>query len=377
MKKLFITFFLVNLFALCQSLYFGQSANSFDRKYYFTKSSISETEKQLVFKNFWESVNKSYFDATFNGNDWTKLREAYYPQIMEAKNKIELRDALNKMLAELKVSHLAVRLEISLRGKILESMFGKNIDYKKNGIVFGTGFSTKRIGNENLVARVAKNSSADENGVKRGWILKEFTTSPSFEKIGDEFAFKESWHATFLDENKLERKVSSQLSWYLLPRAKYEMVARKLDEKTLYLKFSAFDKDISKWMQQQILQNAEAENLVIDLRENYGGYLQELKKSLSLFFPPDTTVGTFIERYSDESQLKVGSENYFKKKIFVLIDGETASAAEIMAQSFKESKRGQIIGQKSSGQVLNSFEKNISNGFKLQIAFRDYKASTE
>ena len=49
--------------------------------------------------------------------------------------------------------------------------------------------------------------------------------------------------------------------------------------------------------------------------------------------------------------------------------------AEIFAAAFQDFKRGKVIGYQSSGLVLNSIEKSLSNGFKLQIAVRDYKTA--
>jgi len=67
MLKLKILTFLF-VFILCQTQHiFSQEAIPDDKKGYLIKNQISDAEKLKVFNNLWESVNRMYFDSTFNG----------------------------------------------------------------------------------------------------------------------------------------------------------------------------------------------------------------------------------------------------------------------------------------------------------------------
>ncbi|HQU82000.1 MAG TPA: S41 family peptidase [Pyrinomonadaceae bacterium] len=339
----------------------------------FLKAQISDADKLKVFNNLWEIVNRLYFDSTFNGNDWRKLRDIYQPQTLKAKNKIELKQILNKMVGELNTSHLEVSFEISLSGKTLKRILGENIDYKQNTIPFGYGFETAKFDDQTVVKKVEKNSPADQKGVKVGWIQKTCEFIPVTKEIADSITYGETANCVFVTETEDNKVISINQNLYLVPISKTYRESKIIDGSILYLKFTEFDKGLGSWVERQISANSNAKTVIIDLRDNFGGLTDELRKSLSVFFPPKTAVGEFIERDLDEKKLIVGSENYYKGNVIVLINGGSYSSAEIFAAAVQDLGRGKIAGQVSGGQVLNSLDKSLSNGYKLQIALRDYK----
>lgn len=352
---------------------YGQDETYNDRKSYYTKSQISEADKLKVFNNLFEIVNRMYFDSTFNGRDWAKLRVVYEPQAQAAANKSELKDVLNRFVGELKTSHLNVSYEIGISGKTLDKMFGDNIEYKKNYIFFGYGYSTAAFDNQTVVTEVEKNSNAEQSGVKPGWIVKSCESHPLTKKLNDNLVFTETADCVFSTEAETEKKLTLSQSWFLMPRSNTQRFGKLLAHNILYLKFTRFDDGSAEWIKQQIAAHISAKAVIVDLRSNGGGLLSELKKSLSIFFPAPTVIGQFIERDLDEKSARVGSDNPYQGQVVVLINGSSYSASEIFAAAFQEFERGWVIGQKSGGQVLNSVTKSLSNGFTLLIAFRDFK----
>lgn len=367
-----VIFLVLQIFFQSHSAY-SQEKNPFDNKSYFTKTQISETNKIKVFNNLWETINQLYFDSSFNGNDWAKLRNQYQPQILAAKDKIELKRILNKLVSELKTSHLYVSFEVSLNGKTIDQIFDQKVDYKNNNIIFGYGYSVANFDNQLVVTEVFKNSSAEQVGIKVGWIEKSCRISPSTNLIGDSSVFSETAECIFSTETEPEKKVSLSQSWFLVPHSNLQPIINLLTNEVLYLGFKQFGKGLGKWLKKEIANSPSAKTIILDLRGNKGGLIDELKESLSLFFPSKTVIGEFIERDLDEKTFRVGSDNHYKGQIIVLIDGNSYSCAEIFASAFLESGRGKVIGQKSGGQVLASLTKSLSNGFKLQIAYRDYR----
>ncbi len=94
--------------------------------------------------------------------------------------------------------------------------------------------------------------------------------------------------------------------------------------------------------------------LVLDLRGNGGGVMQEAVKMLALFMPKGTAVLTTRgrdekseERYRTEQQPR-----YADLPLAVLINGNTASAAEIVAGALQDLDRAVLVGQKSFGKGL-------------------------
>lgn len=354
---------------------FSQENDTADRKSYLTKVQISETDKIKVFNNLWETVNRLYFDRTFNGTNWVKLREIYLSRAVAAKDKIELVGVLNKMLGEIKTSHLFASFEVGVSGKTLEKFFGKKIDYSQNDIIFDYGFSTVKFGEQLVVTKVERGSSADEAGIKPGWIVKSFTAVPQSKKDGEFLIHTETANYIFLTETGEEKKLILAKSFYPKPRSAAERVSKILDDGILYLKFNSFDDNTGKWIKRKITGNSSAKAVIIDLRGNRGGLVAEVKETLSIFFPVKTVIGNFIERDLDEKTFRVGSDEFFKGPVIILIDGNSASGAELLASAFQESGRGKIIGQKSAGEVLYGITKSVSNGLNLYVAVRDYKTA--
>ncbi len=107
--------------------------------------------------------------------------------------------------------------------------------------------------------------------------------------------------------------------------------------------------------------------LVIDLRDNPGGYLQEAVNVAGYFVPAGPVVTVAMNS---------GNETYYsylknpKYKIAVLINGNTASAAEILAGAIQDTKAGILVGENSYGKgtVQEVFPFSDGSGMKLTIA---------
>ena len=96
--------------------------------------------------------------------------------------------------------------------------------------------------------------------------------------------------------------------------------------------------------------------LILDLRGNPGGEEGVLSKMISRFFDRDVTVGERVHR-NRTSPWKIESKasgKVFSGKIVVLIDSQSASAAEIFARVIQIENRGLILGDRSSGMVMES-----------------------
>ena len=103
-----------------------------------------------------------------------------------------------------------------------------------------------------------------------------------------------------------------------------------------------------------------AEALILDLRGNPGGYVVTLKKLVSHFFDQEVKIADLVGR-KDEMKPMVAKRrsNPFAGKVVVLIDSASGSAAEIFARVMQLEKRGVVIGDQSSGSVMQS-RKHVS-----------------
>jgi membrane protease YdiL (CAAX protease family) len=92
--------------------------------------------------------------------------------------------------------------------------------------------------------------------------------------------------------------------------------------------------------------------LILDLRGNPGGSLETLKHFLAGFFEHDVKIGDEVKRDKTTNCATKTRHDPFTGKLFVLIDSQSASAAEIFARVIQLEKRGMVIGDVSSGSVM-------------------------
>jgi C-terminal processing protease CtpA/Prc len=102
-----------------------------------------------------------------------------------------------------------------------------------------------------------------------------------------------------------------------------------------------------------------AGNLIIDLRENGGGYVKTLEQLVGYIFDKDMKIadrkGREEKKKENKPMLsKTKGKDVFKGKLIVLIDSPSASASEIFARLIQLEKRGIILGDVSAGAVMQS-----------------------
>jgi carboxyl-terminal processing protease len=335
------------------------------------KTEITPNRNLKVFDELWEKVNAKYFDANFNGVNWMEMRAVYRPKAENARSRTELLEVLKQMLAELKTSHLQVWQVVS--EKRIERKLQTDIDRKRDLVELGYGFRVKIIEEKPIVVAVEPNSSAETNGVQIGWTLINAGNVPVSKQNIDFGEFYEGKNLSFkfADNQNEEQNLTLTVG---LKIKKPLRTGRFLAGKLYYIKFDDFSSGIGEWLKTEIEKASGANEIIVDLRDNRGGFVNEVKRTLSPFFADDTEFGNFIERGGKirESEIKGRKDKAFKGKVSVLIDEESYSGAEIFAQLMQETGRGKIIGTPTRGFVLNSIEIGLPEDFRASIAYRDY-----
>lgn len=111
-----------------------------------------------------------------------------------------------------------------------------------------------------------------------------------------------------------------------------------------------------------------AEGIVLDLRHNPGGLLDEAVLSASLFLPEGETVVITKSRTQGESVHETSSGRITDLPVVVLIDGGTASAAEILAAALADDEGATTVGTRSYGKGLFQEEQALANGGALKLS---------
>lgn len=143
----------------------------------------------------------------------------------------------------------------------------------------------------------------------------------------------------------------------------------EMKENVAYIKISQFGEDTSTLISQAVsdLKNKNPKSIIIDLRNNPGGYLDAAVNVTSLFMEPGIVAkeqlkdGKIIEE-------KTTLEPVFNKiKIIVLINGGSASGSEIMAGALQDVGRATLVGEKSFGKGSVQTLEELTGGSTLKI----------
>jgi carboxyl-terminal processing protease len=115
-----------------------------------------------------------------------------------------------------------------------------------------------------------------------------------------------------------------------------------------------------------------AEGIVVDLRHNPGGLLEEAVRTASLFLPEGEVVVSTKSRSQGESTYETSDGRVTKLPLVVLIDGGTASAAEILAAALADDGGAEVVGATSFGKGVFQEEQSLSNGGALKLTVGEY-----
>jgi carboxyl-terminal processing protease len=120
------------------------------------------------------------------------------------------------------------------------------------------------------------------------------------------------------------------------------------------------------------VQKEGAEGIVVDLRHNPGGLLQEAVRTASLFLPKGEVVVSTKSRSQGESTYETSDGGVTKLPLVVLIDGGTASAAEILTAALADDGGAEVVGTTSFGKGVFQEERSLSNGGALKLTVGEY-----
>lgn len=110
-----------------------------------------------------------------------------------------------------------------------------------------------------------------------------------------------------------------------------------------------------------------AQAIVLDLRENGGGLLEESVNVASIFIPDGTIVSTEGRTQPRQVYVARGGAIPTSIPVVVLVDGHTASAAEIVAAALRDRARAKVVGARTYGKGVFQELQTLSNGGALDI----------
>jgi C-terminal processing protease CtpA/Prc len=310
-------------------------------------------------------VKKHYYDPKMHGIDWDA-------KVAEAKDKIEKATSFN-----MSMSHVAALLDTlnDSHTFLLPPQHAYHHDY---------GFQDQIVGDRCFVTRVRPKSDAEAKGVKPG---DEVLTINGFNVNRDDlwkmqYVFsilrpQGGLHLALQDPAGAQRQVDVAAKiretkrvtdltagggagdiWNVIRDSETEehlMRARYLEvgDQLLVLKVPEFFFSISE-VETMIGKARKHQNLIVDLRGNPGGSVETLKDLVGGLFDKEVKLADRRGRKDAKPDVAKSLHNPFTGKVVVLVDSKSASAAEMFARTIQLEKRGTVIGDRSSGSVMES-----------------------
>ena len=259
-----------------------------------------------------------------------------------------------------------------------ESLEGFNTQIE--GHFSGVGLSVIEVKQGLRVVKVFKRSPAEEGGVKAGDTIIEvegesiagLTSAESTQKIkGPEG----SQVKVTLEKPKTHKKVEKTLTRanVVLPNVSSRVFTIG-GKKIGYVRLFSFSSEASKQLAHGIekLNKERVEGIVLDLRDNPGGLLDEAVTSASLFLPEGEVVVSTKSRTKGSTERQSGPGKIVDVPFDVLIDRGTASAAEIMTAALQDDAHAPVVGTRSYGKGVFQEEHDLANGGALKLTVGEY-----
>ena len=239
--------------------------------------------------------------------------------------------------------------------------------------------AVSRFNNKKLTIReILKNSPAEKAGIKPGdEILKvDDILVKEFDKEGISSLLNGLPNTTvnlqIERQNKVLNLEVSRKKIEINPVPFYTM----LDAEIGYISFTTFNEKASTQVKEAFLELKEEgmKKLIIDVRSNPGGLLNESVKISNLFIPKDKVIVTTkakIEKWSQTFKTKEEPLD-LEIPISILINARSASASEILAGSLQDYDRAVIIGERSFGKGLVQRYLPLTYGTQMKITISKY-----
>jgi len=152
-------------------------------------------------------------------------------------------------------------------------------------------------------------------------------------------------------------------------------ISYMVDDKIGFVKINRFSGTTYEEFMKAIekLNEAGMTDLLIDVRQNPGGYLQTATKIVDQLFDTKHLIVYTEGRTQRRSEYNSTGRNFYDiENVIVLIDEGSASASEILAGAVQDSDRGKIIGRRSFGKGLVQEQYNLSDGSALRLTVARY-----
>ncbi|PSO53188.1 MAG: peptidase S41 [Cyanobacteria bacterium QH_8_48_120] len=326
------------------------------------KATLEESPKAVI-DEVWQLVNQKYAGKNFNQNEWQATRQ----------------ELLSKDYASREQAYSAIEQALEELGdpytRFLDPEAFKNLSNQTSGELSGIGARLKIDQKNKLLTVVSplENSPASKAGIKAGdrilAINGQLTSLMSLEQATEILRGKSGTDVNL----RLSRPGKGKFN-VTLTRAQIEVPAlsyslKKENQKRVgYIQLKEFSSHAAEQMKQAIqnLKQKNADAFVLDLRDNPGGLLLS-GVEIARMWMENGKIVSIVNREGSDRQFSANNKALTELPLAVLIDGQSASASEILAGALKDSGRAQVVGTRTYGKGTVQSVNSLSDGSGLAV----------
>jgi carboxyl-terminal processing protease len=330
-------------------------------------AAFKDSPKAIV-DEAWQIVNREYVDGTFNRLDWQRTRM----------------DLLKRNYTSRQEAYIAIRSTLRKLGdpytRFMDPQQFQSLNNQTSGEMSGVGIRleahprTQQL----IVAEAIENSPAFKAGIKAGDAIvaidgkstKNMTLDSAISLIRGEIGKSITL--------KIARGAMSPFD-IPLTRAQIEVssvfssVKQEGRLKVGYIRLSEFSSHSSEQMQKAIkeLNRQQVNAFVLDMRGNPGGLLQASVEIARMWLDNGVIVKT-VDRKGGNEDFRAVQGALTQLPMAVLVDGNSASASEILAGALKDNRRAKIVGGQTFGKALVQSVHSLSDGSGMAVTVAHY-----
>ena len=229
------------------------------------------------------------------------------------------------------------------------------------------------------VGNVFENSPADKVGVKIGDVVTEVNDTDingmSLAEVVNMISGDDSGKSSKLTVTRDGQELSFELSKDTIETPVVDSEIYESNNKKIgYIKIEIFNSNSYKQFNKILkkLEKNNIEGLVIDVRDNPGGYLSEVKNILSLFLNKKQVLYQLQTKNKTEKVYGTKKSVDRDYPVSVIINDESASASEILASAFKESYGSHVVGINSYGKGTVQSASDLNSGDTIKYTVQKW-----
>lgn len=310
----------------------------------------------IFYKKYETSAIASYENLSNNKNvnEFLQVYASIIKEYYQDVNEEELVDsAINAMFSYLGDNY-SEHLSKDETSSLLEQLAG---EYQGIGV---------EIYQDKIIYNVFDDSPAKEAGLQKGDKIIKVNNEDVSEKDNSYAATKikkenDKVEITILRNNE-EKKVTVKKDKLYIPSVTSKVIEEE-NKKIGYIDITTFSNTTSKQVKKALLslENDNIDSLVIDVRNNAGGYLISAKEIASMFLEKEKIIYSLQEKDKTQTYKDTTSEKR-DYPVVVLINEYSASASEILTSALKESYNATLVGKKSYGKGKVQQTLNLEDG---------------